>query len=282
VSRSRIQNVFFLGLILSVGTALSAQECKDCDCYHFPIPKKCDKCCSKATGKIVSVTDTTVELVEKATTNEGVAAKKTFALKPDTKRNAPLKEGALATIYYRKDGNQAEQIDVVGAIQGLLVPDDEPDPPGPAPCPVLPSGALKVFLGKSVAWSLADEVTILRIKGIDVLSLTRTPNGMAIQAKTFSEDGRLVAEIVDNRFYINPDNFFLMKKPDAHSLVVYDKQGRKVLNLRYLNPHSVTILGIFQVLGSLPVVITADAFLAEGSQMTNSCIGGGRLLFSVD
>lgn len=268
--------------MLSVGTALRAQDCSDCDCYHFPIPKKCDKCCGKATGKIVSVTNSTVELAEKATTTDGVAVKKTFALKLDTKWNAPLKEGARATVYYLKDGNRATRVDVVDAMQGLLVPGDEHDPRGPPICPVFPSGALKVFLGKSAAWSSADEVTILRIKGTDVLSLVRTPNGMAIQAKTFSEDGRLVAEIVDNRFYVNPANFFLMKRPDAHSLVVCDKQGREVLNMRYLNPHSLRILGIFQVPGSPRVVITNDEMLVGSNQLIGVCSGGSPVLFNID
>ena len=259
--------------MLSVGTALSAQDCSDCDCYHFPIPQKCEKCCGKATGKIVSVTNSTVELAEKGSTSDAVTVKKTFALKPDTKKNAPLKEGASATVYYRKDSNLATQINVVDALQGLLRPGDEPDPEGLPSCAVPPPGALKVFLGKSAAWSSADEITVLRIKGTDVLSLVRTPNGMAIQAKTFSEDGRLVAEIADNRFYVNPANFFLMNRPDAHSLVVYDKQGREVINIRYLNHHSVKILGIFQVPGSLRVVVTQDEMLIGSNQLIGACAG---------
>ena len=51
----------------------------------------------------------------------------------------------------------------------------------------------------------------------------------------------MIAEIVDNRFYINPNNFFRIEKPDSHSLLVYDLNNKKVIDIRYINSHTVRV-----------------------------------------
>ncbi len=267
-------------LVLLFTSTANAQQCPDCDCYHFPIPKKCENCCGVANGKITSVTNSSVVITEKESASDGVTAKKSFVLKPDTKKNAVLKEGAPATVYYRRQGNVATQIDLVEALKGLLVPADEPDPPLPESCyrvhPV-PPDALRVYLGGNAGYTTSDQVTVLSVRGTDLLDLRRTPNGLAINAKTFSEDGKIIAEIIDNRFYINPNNFFRMEKPDSHSIIVYDTHDRKVLDVRYVNSHSVKVLGIFQVPGTLPVIIDEYQLSFGGFHSTGSCYGGARL-----
>jgi hypothetical protein len=266
-------------VLLSASSA-NAQQCSDCDCYHFPIPKKCEKCCGVTSGKITSVTSSSVVVTENETTSDSVAAKKTFALKPDTKKNGVLREGAPATVYYRKEGNVATQVDLVEALKGLLLPGDEPDPPLPTSCyrvhPVPPS-ALRVYLGGDAGYRTGDQVTVLTVKGMDLLSLRRTSNGLAINAKTFSEDGKIIAEIIDNRFYVNPNNFFRMEKPDSHSLIVYDIRGTKVLDIGYINSHSVKVLGVFQVPGAPPLIIGESELSFGGFHSVGSCYSGAKL-----
>ena len=267
--------------VLVVPPTVKAQEgCSDCDCYHFPLPKKCEKCCGVVVGKISSVTNSSVEISEKETTKDNVTAKKKFAIRPETKKNAPLKEGASATVYYRKEGDVATEIDLVEALKGLLVPADEPDPPLPDSCYRLqgvPSDALRVYLGGNGAYATTDHVTVLTVKGTDLLDLRRTPNGLAINAKTFSEDGKIIAEVIDNRFYVNPGNFFRMEKPDTHSIIVYDTSDRKVLDIRYINSHSVKVLGIFQVPGAPPLIVGERELSFGGLHATESCFAGEHL-----
>jgi len=223
-----------------------------------------------------------VEITEKGSTADTLAVKKTFALKPDTKKNGVPRLGAPATVYYRKHDKVATEVDIVDAIEGLLQPANEPDPPGPRACPSLPAQALKVHLGSSLGWTNSDDVTVLRIKDTEVLGLRRTSNGMAVRAKVFSEDGKVVAQIIDNRFYVNPNNSFRIDRPDSHTLVVYDRHQRQVLNVRYLNPYSVSVLGIFQVPGAIPVVITQNAMFIGRSVLEQGCAGNSHILWSVD
>jgi hypothetical protein len=220
---------------------------------------------------------------ENETASDTVTAKKTFVLKPDTKKNGVLREGAPATVYYRKEGNVATQVDLVEALKGLLVPEDEPDPPLPSSCSMVypvPPDALRVYLGGNAGYTMADQVVVLTVKGTDLLDLRRTSNGLAINAKTFSEDGKIIAEIIDNRFYINPNNFFRIDRPDSHSIIVYDIRDRKVLDIRYINSHSVKVLGIFQVPGAPPLIIDEAQLSLGGFHSVGSCFSGARL-FSV-
>ncbi len=245
-----------------------------------PIPKKCENCCGVTSGKITSVTNSRVEITENTTTSDAVTAKKTFALKPDTKKNGILREGAPATVYYRKEGNVATQVDLVEALKGLLIPGDEPDPALPSSCyrvhPV-PPDALRVYLGGDAGYTTADQVTVLTVRGTDLLALRRTSKGLAINAKTFSEDGKIIAEIIDNRFYINPNNFFKMVRPDSHSITVYDLRNRKVLDIRFINSHSVKVLGIFQLPGVAPVIIDEAQLSVGGINITGSRFSGQKL-----
>jgi hypothetical protein len=268
-----------LGVSLLAFTA-NAQKPADCDCYHFPISTQCERRCGMTSGKITEVTNSTMVVTEKQSTSDNVSAKKTFKLGPATKKNGVLKQGAPVTVYYRREGNVAEQVDLVEALKGLLVPGDEPDPPLPTSCQApVPPNALRVYLGGSSAgYSTSDEITVLTVKGNDILDVRRTSKGLAINAKTFSEDGKIIAEIVDNQFYINPNNFFRMDKPDSHSILVYDLRGRKVLDIRYINPHSVRVTGIFQVPGVAPVIIGESELTINTNLLSGNCFGGQKLI----
>jgi hypothetical protein len=279
MDQSRVIALLVCSMLLLVGTA-GAQECKDCDCNHFPIEKKCEKCCGYESGKIISVTNSSVVISGKST-GDTETVKKTFALTPNTTKNAALREGALATVFYHKEGNVATNVELIAELSGLLVPSDGPDPTLPGSCSRLgpiPSDALRVYLGGNVAYTSSDAVTVLDVKGTDLIDLRRISKGISINAKTFSEDGKLVAEIVDNRFFVNPSNFFRLERPDSHSLVVYDLQNRKVMDIRYINSHSVRVLGIFRVPGAPPLIVDESELSFAGIHIDGSCFNS-RTLF---
>jgi len=271
----------FVFLLLTLASTAAAQQCSECDCYHVPFPKQCEHCCGFDSGKISSVTKDKVVLEEKSSTSDAVTVKKTFALTPETKKNADLKEGAQATVYHPNDKNVATKVDLTEALSGLLVPGTEPDPPVPESCTrfgPLPSNALKVYLGGNLGYTTSDEVTVLNVRGTDVIDLRRTSEGLAFNAKTYSEDGKIIAQIVDNRFFISPGNSFRIERPTTHSLVVYDLRERKVMDINYINPLSLRVLGIFEVPGTLPLIVSENELSFGGIHSTGSCFGG-RTLF---
>lgn len=126
--------VFSSMLVLTRGAVYGQQSCDKCDCIHPPVPTKCEKCCGVAIGTITSVTDTGVVLTR--TTQEGKPVEQAFALDKHTAKNASLKKGAEATVYFAREKRTAERVDVTEALEGLLEPANEADPPDA--CPQLP------------------------------------------------------------------------------------------------------------------------------------------------
>jgi hypothetical protein len=115
---------FVLGL--ANGGVYAQQPCDKCDCVHPPVPPKCEKCCGVATGKIASVTDTKVVLTRP--TQEGKSVEEAFALDKNTARNASLKKGSEATVYFTREKQFAERVYVTEALEGLIEPASEPTP----------------------------------------------------------------------------------------------------------------------------------------------------------
>jgi hypothetical protein len=142
---------------------------------------------------------------------------------------------------------------------------------------------MKIFLGNSSAtWTTGDQMAALRFGKQEVLTVRRTAKGIAVSAAVFSADGRAVAQIIDNHFYINPNNFFRSERSDSHSLVVYDQQAQEVLRIRYLNPLSVKVTGVFYSLKSQLVLVKEDEILIGGARLRHVCGGNVQTMFAVE
>jgi hypothetical protein len=264
---------FWIVLLPSPAHA-QTQTCSDCDCYQIPMPTRCEGCCGIASGNISQVTDSTLVLAEGQFTGGAGGAKKAFQLKPSTKKNATLKEGAAATVYYRKEGDVAERIDMVEALKGLLVPGNGVTQPLPSLCDrfePIPPDTLRVDMGNNVILAHVPELHLLNVAGRELLDVRRTSNGIAVNARTFSEDGKIIAEIIDNRFYVNPNNFFRVERPDQNSLIVFDLHDRKVVDVRYVNLYTVSIRGIFQIPGGPSLTVAEDGLSFDGIHSANTC-----------
>jgi len=146
---------------------------------------------------------------------------------------------------------------------GFLRPAAEPMPPNP--CGEIPANALAILLGTSAAYSSASPHAVIRIKGEPVLSFERAYGEIAINARVFSRDGRIVAEIRRNEFFINPNNYFRRERPDSHSLIVFDQENRRVLDVRFINPRALRFLGIFNHPTHEVVISESEGLFAGGT-----------------
>ncbi len=127
---------------------------------------------------------------------------------------------------------------------GVLVPANKPMPPNP--CEGLgPPDAFFIFLGNSASFTTRFPHTIIRIGSDNILTVDKKEDQISVSARVFSRDGRIVAAIKDNEFFINPNNYFRRERPDPHTLVVYDQMNQKVLDVEYLNSRGVRFLGVF-------------------------------------
>lgn len=164
---------------------------------------------------------------------------------------------------------------------GVLLPDSAQIPPNP--CEALPPDAMALFLGNSAVYTRQFPYTVFRVAGQDLLSIDKAKEakeGISVSAKIFSSDRRIVAEIIKNKFHINPNNYFRLERPDKHSLVVYDQQATKVLSVYYLNPTSIKLLGIFHSPNRYPIVIEEDKQKIVGN-FSRFCFADGRIAFDI-
>ncbi len=153
---------------------------------------------------------------------------------------------------------------------GVLVPDNAPTPP--YNCGAVPPDAMILFLGNSVAYQIKPfPIDIFTVAGKSFLSIDNIIDKLFISAKIFSSDSKIVAEIKYNKFYINPNNYFYIERPNKHTLVVYDQQSRKVLDIYFINSKTVKILGIFNIPNRMPIVIEEEKQKIGIATSENSC-----------
>jgi hypothetical protein len=137
---------------------------------------------------------------------------------------------------------------------GALTPDDVPVSPLP---PDVPVGSLQLWLGYSTRVIVDSPTPILGLADKPFLSVKIQNGSLSISATILDKENQPICRIIDNEFQCYYERAFNPEQPDPHSLVVRNESGDQVLNLRFLNPTSVRIIGRFQIPGfSNPVLIT--------------------------
>lgn len=269
-------------LFLTMGAVIpfEADDCPSCDCYQFPLPTRCEKCCSVATGTVTAVSESSI-IVNTSHTRKKESPKK-FVITPKTKKNGTIQKDSFVTVYYHREGNIAEQIDMVAALDGLLVPANQPDPPLPLGCEKAPLDAFRVYLGSSAGWSVLSEMTILIYRDTPLIRIRRVPKGIAVEGNLFEPDGRPGAVIADNRLYLNPDGYFRVSRPDPNTFDLYDKLDSHIMQIRFINPHSLTVLGKFDLPLMPPLVVYQNAITTgEFGFLSNTCAANTDVMLKI-
>ncbi len=127
---------------------------------------------------------------------------------------------------------------------------------------VVPKKALAVFHGKNVAWSSTDmPMSVLTMAGEKMIEITkdRDRDELVISTlKIFDDRNNIIARL-DDEDGIWVENSTRKKRPDKSTLVVFDHSDAEVLRLKFLNPTSIMVTGIFRhARVKQPVVITPD------------------------
>jgi hypothetical protein len=109
-----------------------------------------------------------------------------------------------------------------------------------------PNGAaVALYIGPHTFYIGGFPQRIITIANKDILTLSKRDNDIIITTlRLYDESGNIFSRIDQNGFWVAPD--VRKKKPDRHSLIVYDKHDDEALNIRYVNPHVVYINGMFR------------------------------------
>jgi hypothetical protein len=136
-------------------------------------------------------------------------------------------------------------INLENDFSGVIMPANQPRPKSDLVDSV-PPNAFLILLGNSVAWSEKLPVDILNIKNESVLSIDEKDGNILLSAKLFDDKNKIVAELRDNEWFINPNNFFRKERPNKSQLIIFDQKSDEILNLDFINNKTIKITGIFR------------------------------------
>lgn len=168
----------------------------------------------------------------------------------------------------------------IPALSGVLIPNNKPTPPNT--CGTIPPHTLALFFGNSVAYTNSFPHTVIEVGDKQLLVINKESEKITVSAKFFNRDGKIVAELKDNKFDINPNNYFRIERPNDHILIVYDQQATQILNVEYLNPSVIKLLGIFYLPNRSPIIINEDWQTYGGIKMSGNCFGNNRVDIHLD
>jgi hypothetical protein len=161
--------------------------------------------------------------------------------------------------------------------EGLLTPANEPTPDNICSRGgLLPrQGSMLMIAGGSASFTTFFPQTVFKIGDDPIVTMNKIGDKIAISAKLFSEDGRIIAELHDNRFSINRNNFFRRERPDQHTLVVFDQRDVQVLYVRFINKSTIKFLGVIRHPSKTVLISETEGVLARGL-----CAGYSVVAFS--
>lgn len=123
---------------------------------------------------------------------------------------------------------------------GFLIPANDPSPSLPNGWPA-PTNFITLYLGNSASVNCWLPHTVINFHGQPILAINTNSAGLYVSAKIYGENGNMVCMLESNRFTINPSNFLTRLMPDKSTLIVHDRSDVEVLNMRYLNPHAISL-----------------------------------------
>ncbi len=134
---------------------------------------------------------------------------------------------------------------IENSLSTKLFPANLPSPPLP-PRVTIPDGALRVYLGTSIAWATSSMFNIVVIGNDPLIQISRDDTTKDIKVtvlKLFDDRYDIIATIDQDGFWVKNTN--RSKRPDTSTLVVYDHDDKEALRISMLNKDAVMVTGIF-------------------------------------
>lgn len=130
--------------------------------------------------------------------------------------------------------------------EGILVPDNQPIPDF-AQNSRAPANAIMVVWGTNVSWTTQPDHVLLEMASDPMIAVKRdqkTGNLVVTSLKVFDDRNDRIARIDEDGFWVQNNTF--KKRPNEHTLVVYDHNDDEVLRIEFINPRVISVTGIFR------------------------------------
>jgi hypothetical protein len=165
-------------------------------------------------------------------------------------------------------------------IHGWLFPATEPSPANACDLMQKPQNALLFVLGSNGAWTTDNgPSTVLEVGSCVSMSMRREEEKLAFDADIFDASGDLIARIDKNEFNLVPGKYSYQKRSeDRSAMTVYDRQGKELLFVHYLNKTTVKLRGSFACSDMTNATVTDTVVLTNDNHtvITQNCQGAFR------
>ncbi len=180
------------------------------------------------------------------------------------------------TIYARAPPIFPEETDT----HGWLAPagKSEPAQANIPSCPKLSvPNAVTVALGSNVALiPLQKTMRVLTVSSCGLVTAQNDDGKLSFNADVFDDKNDLIARVEKNEFHLVPGKYAYQTRSDDKSvLTVFDRQGKRMLSIRYLNSTTIRLSGAFYCGDGTSVIVEDDGPITLNSRaFSNAKIGG--------
>jgi hypothetical protein len=225
---------------------------------------------AKAGGSLETKTKTEIENLQKGAliSEQGQVKLRTLFLFCEMVANAPdistEKKAQLYKVMMNINSEQAPaEHHITSERSGLLLPGSEAKSDAKFR-KSYPDGTLFIIIGNSIAHATMFPHTVIEVAGTPVVQIVKSKMGIGINSKLFSEDRRIIAELRGNQFFLNPNNYFKIDRPNKHVLIVFDQMDEEVLHVDFIDPFTISLFGKFYLPNRSPLIIARDGITYQG------------------
>ncbi len=130
--------------------------------------------------------------------------------------------------------------------EGILIPANLPTPKLPQGA-TIPEDGVAVLYGDNVSVNTVFPHTVLQMRGEPMIVIDRDPKTKNLPVTTlriFDDRDDIIARLDQDGFWVQ--NTSRKKRPDEHTLIVYDHNDQQVLKINFINPQMISIEGVFR------------------------------------
>ncbi|MGI4755926.1 MAG: hypothetical protein ACRYGF_03655 [Janthinobacterium lividum] len=139
---------------------------------------------------------------------------------------------------------------------------------------------LKIYYANGLFSCPRERCSLIVAHGVPLLTIEEKGGVAAVYAKLWGADGRIAAELDENRPYKNDQTVAFVKRPNTHTLKVIDQRGKELLSVQFLNKKAIYVEGIFysdssekpRAPSDRPLIINKDGVtFPKGTMGSHTC-----------
>jgi hypothetical protein len=139
------------------------------------------------------------------------------------------------------------------------------------------SGGLAMNVGTNVVIMWSFPITLLAMENEPMIRVNKRDGKLVVEmVRVIDDRDNQIVRIDQDGYSIDPESHAHVTRPDKSTLIVEDHLGRQVLKIKYTNPQSISLDGVFRYPSLPAIAFTGDKVHGINLNMGDSCLKGVR------